>query len=265
MIEWLKSFYQHIGTTRQVLLTMDNFRAHYTAAEQHPPPPNIRICWLPANSTSRFQPLDQGIIQSCKAHYRRHWLQYILQVFESDTDPHKSMNLHLAIRWILRSWNNKVTNSTIYNCFRKSTLVSSPISLSTPIIPLGIADLYRRVTEAGNIHDAMAISNLLNPTNETEGEDGDKDTVGGEEILQEVIQEHLGVPCTQDDDEDEQLAQPVYMVSDALKAAQVLIGYTESQESLSTEYLRVLECLEAGIKGIQQASLVQRTIDSWIM
>jgi hypothetical protein len=41
MIEWLKSFYQYIGTTRQVLLTMDNFRAHYTAAEQHPPPPNI--------------------------------------------------------------------------------------------------------------------------------------------------------------------------------------------------------------------------------
>jgi hypothetical protein len=175
------------------------------------------------------------------------------------------MNLHLAIRWIIRSWNNKVTNSTIYNCFRKSTLVSSPISLSTPIIPLGIADLYRRVTEAGNIHDAMAISNLLNPTDETEGEDGDKDTVGGEEILQEVIQEHLGVPCTQDDNEDEQLAQPVYTASNALKAAQVLIRYTGSQESLSTEYLRVLERLEAGIEGIQQASLVQRTIDSWIM
>jgi hypothetical protein len=68
-----------------------------------------------------------------------------------------------------------------------------------------------------------------------------------------------------DDDEDEQIAQPVYTASDALKAAQVLIEYTESQESLSTEYLRVLEHLESGIEGIQQASLVQRTIDSWIM
>ena len=53
-IEWLKLFYQQIGTTRQVLLTMDNFCAHYTTAEQHPPPSNIRICWLPANSTSRL-------------------------------------------------------------------------------------------------------------------------------------------------------------------------------------------------------------------
>ena len=117
----------------------------------------------------------------------------------------------------------------------------------------------------GNIHDAMAISNFLNPTDETEAEDGDENTVGEEEILREVIQEHLGLPSTQDDDEDEQLAQPVYTASDALKAAQVLIGYTESQESLSTEYLRVLERLESGIKAIQQASRVQRTIDSWVM
>jgi hypothetical protein len=51
-------------------------------------------------------------------------------------------------------------------------------------------------------------------------------------------------------------------VSDILKAAQVLIGYTESQESPSTEYLRVLEHLESGIEAIQQASWVRRTIDS---
>ena len=39
----------------------------------------------------------------------------------------------------------------------------------------------------GNIHDAMAISNFLNPTDETEAEDGDENTVGEEEILREVI------------------------------------------------------------------------------
>jgi hypothetical protein len=74
MREWLLEFYTHIGSTREVLLTMDNFSAHYTAIEISPPPPNIRICWLPANSTSRFQPLDQGIIQNFKAYYKRQWL-----------------------------------------------------------------------------------------------------------------------------------------------------------------------------------------------
>ena len=113
------------------------------------------------------------------------------------------MNLHLAIRWILRSWNNEVTNTTIYNCFRKSTLISSPISLPTPIIPSGIADLYRMVTEAGNIHEAIAISNFLNPVEEMEAGEENEHIVGEEEILEEVIQEHLGLQSTQDDGEDE--------------------------------------------------------------
>jgi hypothetical protein len=34
---------------------------------------------------------------------------------------------------------------------------------------------------------AMAISNFLNPTDETEAEDGDEPTVGGEEILHKSI------------------------------------------------------------------------------
>src|SRR5438045_7495871 len=101
MAEWLKDFYQHVGSTHQILLTMDNFSAHYTAVKLCPPPSNVRICWLPANSTSHFQPLDQGIIQNCKAHYRQHWLQYILDSYDSNRDPHSTMNLHLAICCIL--------------------------------------------------------------------------------------------------------------------------------------------------------------------
>jgi hypothetical protein len=114
MSEWLHAFYQHIGTTREVLLTMDNLSAHNTALELCPPPTNIRICWLPANSTSRFQPLDQGIIQSFKCHYRRQWLSFMLDAFTSDRNLLTLMNLHFAVRWILRSWNHYVTNTTIY-------------------------------------------------------------------------------------------------------------------------------------------------------
>jgi DDE superfamily endonuclease/Tc5 transposase DNA-binding domain len=263
MVEWLQAFYQWIGTTRQVLLTMDNFSAHYSAVELCSPPSNIQICWLPANSTSRFQPLDQGIIQNCKAYYRRHWLQYILQSFETDINPHLSMNLHLAVRWILRSWNNEITNTTIYNCFRKSTLVLSPISLPTPIIPSGVTELYRQVMEVGNIRDAMTISNFLNPVDEAEEEE--EPTIMEEEVLQEVLQEHLGFESIQyEDEEEEQPVKPVYSVSDALQALHLLIEFTEGQESLSTAYLRALERLESVIEGIQQGSLVQNTLDSWL-
>jgi hypothetical protein len=101
---------------------MDNFSAHYTALELAPPPSNIRICWLPANSTSRFQPLDQGIIQSFKSHYRRQWLSYMLGCFDSDQSPLNLINIHLAIRWIVRSWNHFLTNTTIYIVFENRPL-----------------------------------------------------------------------------------------------------------------------------------------------
>ena len=129
------------------------------------------------------------------------------------------MNLHLAIRWILRSWNNEVTNTTVYNCFRKSALVSSPISLPTPIIPPGVVELYDKVIKAGNIQDAMAISSFLNPIEEEEAkEEEDEHTVRDDEVLQEILQEHLGLQPTQNDEEDdEQIIGPVYSVLDAKK------------------------------------------------
>jgi DDE superfamily endonuclease. len=63
MREWLLSFYSHIGIQRSVLLLMDNFSAHLQGVELTPPPSNIRIQWLPTNTTNIYQPLDQGIIK----------------------------------------------------------------------------------------------------------------------------------------------------------------------------------------------------------
>jgi hypothetical protein len=33
---------------------------------------NVKLEFLPANSTSLLQPLDQGIIQNAKVHFRKH-------------------------------------------------------------------------------------------------------------------------------------------------------------------------------------------------
>jgi len=60
------------------------------------------------------------------------------------------------------------------------------------IIPPGVSDLYRKVTEAGNIRDAIDISNFLNLAEEAKEEE-DRHTVGDEDVLQEVIQEHLSL------------------------------------------------------------------------
>ena len=80
MADWLQAFYRHVGTERKILLLWDNFAAHTSGLDAAPKTPNVTICNLPANSTSLYQPLDQGIIQSLKMHYRRRWLEYMIRV-----------------------------------------------------------------------------------------------------------------------------------------------------------------------------------------
>lgn len=59
---------------RKVLLFVDNVSSHETPKSLT----NVEIKYLPANTTSKLQPLDQGIIRSFKAHYRKHLLNCLL-------------------------------------------------------------------------------------------------------------------------------------------------------------------------------------------
>ena len=265
MCEWLQAFYTRIGRTREILLTMDNFSAHISALELTPPPPNIRIAWLPKNSTSRFQPLDQGIIQSFKAQYRRQWLGYMLGCYERDENPLDSMNLYLAIRWIIRSWNHYVSNTTIYNCFRKSTLMSAPINLPISIEPLNITSLYDKVQKAGHIQDIMALSNFLNPIeeNKLEAEDLNQNS---DEILQDILNEHLGVQQDEDSEgEGEQLGKPERSIQDAIQALKVVIEFAEGSDSVQTAHLRAFERVEQELESLVINSRTQSTLDGWMM
>lgn len=264
MSEWLQAFYAHIGRHREVLLSMDNFSAHVSALEITPPPLNIRICWLPANSTSRFQPLDQGIIQSFKSHYRRQWLDYMLGCYDNNQKPLDSMNLHLAIRWIVRSWNHYVSNTTIYNCFRKSTLVPSPISLPLAIDHPNLARLYEQVQRAGNIQDMMAISNFLNPIEEQEIQENEE-VLDPEKVLEDVMSEHLGLQQDEEEDEaEQQSAKPQRSIQDAIQALQVVIEFAEGREDMETAQLRAIERVEQKLKSLDSNSRIQCTLDGWM-
>ena len=52
-------FYVFINKKKRMLLWLDNFSAHMIREELILSSLNIRIIYLPANSMSQFQPLDQ--------------------------------------------------------------------------------------------------------------------------------------------------------------------------------------------------------------
>ena len=83
--------------------------------------------FLPPNTTSKLQPLDLGIIQNFKVHYRHFLLRFVLAKIEectTVTDVAKSADLLMAMRWVARAW-EAVSPDTISKCFKKAGILDS--------------------------------------------------------------------------------------------------------------------------------------------
>ena len=109
---------------RKVCLLVDSFSAH-TAGIQFVPPKhlqNTQIHILPTSYIPISHPMVQGIVRSWKAHYRRRWLAYIHNRYDTGGNPMTSMNVLQAIRWGVAAWED-VTPTTIRNAWIGSNVI----------------------------------------------------------------------------------------------------------------------------------------------
>ncbi|XP_017472800.1 PREDICTED: tigger transposable element-derived protein 6-like [Rhagoletis zephyria] len=103
---------------RKIILFADNAACHKTTCELR----NIKIEFLPPNTTALIQPLDQGIIHAFKCQYRNILVQKQLAAIEREftvKEYLKSISILDALYYIKRSW-WLVTPQTIQNCFQKA-------------------------------------------------------------------------------------------------------------------------------------------------
>lgn len=118
--EWLSNWNRKLQVqNRKVLLFIDNCPAHNLTGNFS----NIEIQFLPPNTTSVLQPMDQGVINSFKSHYRRRLVNRYLAAIENRQDVNSiKINIREAIDMLTIAW-RAVTSGTIANCFRKGGFV----------------------------------------------------------------------------------------------------------------------------------------------
>ncbi len=105
------------------IVIIDNFTG-YVLEE----PSNILFCFLPSNSTSKLQHLDQGIIYTFKCYYKKYLNRFInfklIELNNTLKEAFGLLDLLQTIHWGEQLF-NEVTLETTKNCWINLTLLFS--------------------------------------------------------------------------------------------------------------------------------------------
>jgi len=114
--DWLDKFNEKMRKeNRKVLLIIDNATCHKPNCEKS----NVKLLFLPANTSSKLQPLDQGIIQSFKLLYRRRILSSLVARMDEGINVEhliKKITVADAVTWTKFAW-DLVGENTVKMCF----------------------------------------------------------------------------------------------------------------------------------------------------
>ena len=97
---------------RNVVLFLDNATVHPTTLGDDLT--NIKIRFLPKNTTSKLQMLDAGIINGFKAKYRKKLIRYVVSRIDNGktaSDIIAEVDVLRAIQWVKQAW-SEVTEIT---------------------------------------------------------------------------------------------------------------------------------------------------------
>ena len=254
------------GEGRQVLLLLDNFSGHELGVQLvggKKGLANVRIEWLPPNTTSHWQPLDQGIIASFKLQYRRHWISYMLRQYENNKDPNKTVNLLKAIQWTRVAW-EAVSPASIQKCWWKSTIIIKPDEAEDMASQeqQDEDELRAQIAQLPNITDPLSVNEFVQLGSEEIKEDNE----GADEceIFEQVVERYgLVEEDTVDEDEEVDEEEVDVPISEAIKALETLKLFEMQQEDGSEVLLRVLDQADRRYLAKRYMGKKQQTIDSF--
>ncbi|XP_057302680.1 tigger transposable element-derived protein 4-like [Hydractinia symbiolongicarpus] len=113
--EWVRELDRKFSVSkRKIALIIDNCTAHPHVENLE----WVELIFLPPNTTSQTQPMDQGIIRALKAKYRSLAVRKLIKALDEEKSTPK-FSILAAMYMLRKAWDD-VSNKTFTNCFRKS-------------------------------------------------------------------------------------------------------------------------------------------------
>ena len=103
-----------VAEGRKIALIVDNCPAYPNIDKMQA----VELIFLFPNTTSKTQPMSQGLILSLKAHYRAHVVKKYIANFDSNKRV-PNISILTAMAYLVEAW-DRVTSGTIVNYCRKA-------------------------------------------------------------------------------------------------------------------------------------------------
>lgn len=239
--EWLTSVNSDMKKEkRKILLFLDNCTVH-----NNPPPlDHVKLIFFPANTTSRLQPLDQGIIQNVKTLYRREIVSLVLDSIEKGEKV--IITVLTAIIMIDKAWRN-VNPTTIYNCFRKCGFKqtenveqsSEPPKITNSDSGWGLLPNYGELTfeDYAHVDDDISVHGALTDA----------------ELLNLA-------PLDEDEEENEEEQPPIPVTLSEARRSLTTLRFYALRTDTSDDFFAALTTIENSLDNDRLKSLTQQKI-----
>lgn len=231
----------------KALLLLDNAPAHPNAEKLVSSDGKIRVMFLPPNTTSLIQPMDQGVIVSCKRYYQRKYIEEVMVILEDEEDLEndtrgqrtlrniKNYNLKSAIYNFASSW-KCVKMTTLSNCWKK-LLTDEDTELD--FLGFEPQDFHQTLQRAGD--DNVTVEDVEDWLEENDADPGYQ-ILSAEEIADSVVNPD---PDESSSEGEEEVVAPVRpKMSDVREALDTLITFVDLDSNPEVqayyEHLRTL-------------------------
>ena len=214
---------------------------------------DIKIVFLPKNTTSRLQPLDAGIIRAFKLKYRKLLIKYVISRVDENMrapDIIKAVDILKVIGWVKSAW-EEVTPDTIKHCFEKCGFPTEDYAAVSLDFDEEFQTLFNEISADCSVDEYLDADNSTATCEEVDANKVDWRETLRQECIDEVVngkEETIDSDLDDEDDANESSSSDATVtVKEALyllDKVQLFAAYNDEQGSLQKAVADIISMVE---------------------